>query len=288
MCGRFVLVKIEIDGGYIWTKVWVGQEEFQDKAWFKKVVEGVRERYDIRPTQDVVIMKLEPKSKKVEMPRARWGFQVPWMKAPLINARSESLLESRTWSKAIKERRCIIPATAFYEWQRRTDAEKNVPWEIRRKGGGTFYFAGLWKEHVDETTGLGVFETTIITQPGNDLLRAVHNHGGNAGRQPVFLDNDKIERWLDPDVTNPDDVMSCLRQIENGEWEGRMLTVIGDDKAHHPPIPREQDAFTTNPDAPLSPERPYAKPEPAPRSTSTRKAQKKSAKKKGDDSDLFT
>lgn len=248
MCGRYVLVKIEIDGAYHMMRVWVGQDEFSDKEWFKHKIAEIRSRYDIRPTQDVVIMHVDRKAKALRMPRSKWGWQVPWMPAPLINARSESLLSSKTWSLAIKERRCIIPASAFYEWQRRNDAPKPVPWEIKRTGADLFYFAGLWKNAVDKKTGEEVIEATIITQPGNHLLREVHNHGGNAGRQPVFLDNDKIDRWLDPDLTSPDDIMPLLRQIEDGEWQGRMLNKIGNDSEHAPPIAMGTGQFVAEPE----------------------------------------
>ena len=252
MCGRLVLVKIEIDGGYIWTQMWVGPEDFQDKDWYKKKISEIRARYDIRPTQDVVIMKAEKKTKGIEMPRTKWGWQVPWMKAPLINARSESLLESRTWRAAIRDRRCIIPGSAFYEWQRRPGEAKPRPWEIKKKGVENFFLAGLWKDAVDAKTGEPVLEATLITQPGNSLLRSVHNHGGNAGRQPVFLDDDKIGPWLDPAMNSAANAIALLRQIEDGEWEGRMLEAIGNDSSHTAPVPLSGANFITKPDVDLS------------------------------------
>jgi len=248
MCGRYVLVKVWFEGYFVTHRIWAGGEDFEDAPWFKKKLSEIRDRYDIRPTQDITLMRVENHDRRLAMPRAKWGWTVPWKRGPIFNARSESLLENKTWSKAIRERRCIIPASAFYEWQRRNDAPKPVPWEIKRAGAAGFFFAGVWKDAKDPRTGEAIIEASIITQAGNKLMRAVHNHGGNAGRQPVFLDDDKISRWLDPALQSPDEVMPLLRQIEDGEWEGEMLSAIGDDKAHTPAVPLQEDMFGSKPD----------------------------------------
>lgn len=230
-------MRLEFDGVIHQLRLWVGPEDFQQKNWFKKKISELRARFDIRPTQEITMLRVEAKSRKIEIPNTRWGWSVPWMKTPLINARSESLLQSRTWAKAIQERRCVIPATAFYEWQRRQDSAKPVPWEIRKTGGDIFYFAALWTIASASKSDSEFAEATIITQPGNKLLQAVHNHGGNAGRQPVFLDEDKLDAWLDPDMKSAEDAVSLLRQIEDGEWEGRPLRQIGNDASHEAPKP---------------------------------------------------
>lgn len=260
MCGRYVLVRIEIDGGYIDIKVWVGQDEFQEKEWFKKKVSEIRARYDIRPTQDVVIMKIDPKTGNLHMPPATWTVRAEifdkatqtMKKINTINARQEKLLSWNVWRSALKHQRCIIPATAFYEWQARKDAPKNVPWEIRRKGHDTFYFAGVCVEAKHPKTGQDVLETAIITQEGNSLLQWLHNHGGNRGRQPVFLDEDMIDRWLDPELSDAYEAESLLRKIEDGEWEARILSSIGDDVKHAPPVPYEWAEFVSKPDKTIS------------------------------------
>lgn len=248
MCGRYVLVRVYIDGGYHSMRVWVASDDYKEKDWFKQKIDQVRARYDIRPTQDIVMMHVDPKSRRLQMPRTKWGWRVPWKDEPIVNAREDALTEKRIWSKALRERRCVIPATAFYEWQRRQDAPRPVPWEIKKTGADMFYFAGLWKPAVDEKTGEACVEATIITQMGNELLREVHNHGRNAGRQPVFLDDDKIDSWLDPAMQSPEDALSLLRQIEDGEWEGRMLSEIGNDSKHTPPVPLVADMFGNMPE----------------------------------------
>lgn len=270
MCGRYVLVRIEVPGGYIHTRVWVGQEEFQGKDWFKKKISEIRARYDIRPTQDIVIMKVDAKTKKLSMPPATWTVRAEifdkesqiMKKVTAINARQEKLLSWNLWRSALKHHRCIIPASAFYEWQARKDAPKNVPWEIRRKGYENFYFAGVCVEAKHHKTGEDVFETAIITQPGNSLMKWLHNHGGNFGRQPVFLDDDKIDRWLDPELRDAKEAESILRPIEEGEWEAKILKAIGDDSEHTPPVAYEWAEFITKPEKSIKLETPQEESKP--------------------------
>lgn len=255
MCGRFVLVRIPVEGGYAFERLWVGPDDFAEKEWFKKRMGELRARYDIRPTQEILIIKQEAHSKKITLPPAVWGVNdqvydkasASMKPVNAINAREEKLRSWSVWRRALKHHRCIIPATAFYEWQDRQGSTKRLPWEIRRKGGDTFYFAGLCKPAELPDKPPGLFEAAIITQPGNDLLNWIHNHGGNKGRQPVFLDEEKIENWLDPQLTDADEAAALLRRIENGEWEARPLAAIGDDKNHKEPIALPGSRYTDTP-----------------------------------------
>lgn len=256
MCGRYVLVDIRFDHFIHTMKVWVASDDFYDKKWFKDKVDSIRARYDIRPTQEITVLSVDPKTGTLKFPRSSWGVneeifdkQTKTMKKiNAINARQEKLLSWNVWRSALKHRRCVVPASVFYEWQDRKDSRKRLPWEIRPRGLDTFYFAGLYKVLQDEGTEKEKIEVAILTQPGNDLLRWIHNHGGNQGRQPVFLDDDNMNRWLDPELEDAEEAFACLRQIEDGEWEARALSAIGDDKSHKSAVPRKGASWIRKPD----------------------------------------
>jgi putative SOS response-associated peptidase YedK len=244
MCGRLVLIKYHnVDGTIGYYRMWTGKDAVDDIERLKKVFIG-QSRFDIRPTQIIDVFTIDAKTNKHKVVDMKWGWKPEWTQGkPVMNTRIEGAAQNRLWSKAFRERRCVVPATHFYEWQRREDSHKNVPWMIKRKGHEYMYFAGLYIERENENTGESFFEVSIVTESGNKFMQEVHNHGGNAGRQPVYVDEDKIPDWLDPSLKDPEKIQMLLRHIEDGEYEGEMLEEIGNDKTHTPPRPRQQNLF---------------------------------------------
>lgn len=244
MCGRLVLVKyVNVDGSLGFFRMWTGKDRIDDVEHLKKIFLG-QSRFDIRPTQVIDVFIVNPTNGKLTATGMKWGWQPEWTKGkPVINTRVETAAGNRMWGKAFRERRCIVPASHFYEWQRRDDSHKNVPWIIKRTNHDYMYFPGLWTSKVDAKSGADIYEVSILTQPGNRLMTEIHNHGGNAGRQPVFLDEDNIPLWLDPDLKDPEKISLLLRPIEDGEYEAEMLEEIGNDKTHTHPKPRQQNLF---------------------------------------------
>lgn len=244
MCGRLVLVKYHnIDGTIGFHRLWTGKGVIDDPERLKKVFMG-QSRFDIRPTQIIDVFIIDPGSQKYKVVDMKWGWKPEWTAGkPIINARKEGVAQNRLWGKALRERRCVVPVSHFYEWQHREDSVKNVPWIIKRSGHDYMYLAGLWISRKSEESDNEFFEISIITEPGNKLMTEIHNHGGNFGRQPVFVDEDKIPDWLDPKLKDPEKALMLLRQIEDGEYEAEMLEEIGNDKTHTPPKPREKNLF---------------------------------------------
>lgn len=244
MCGRMVLIKyVRFDGSIGYKRVWVGNDSVEDIERLKKVYFG-NSLFDIRPTQIIDVFVIDPKSKRHKVEEMKWGWQPEWAKGkPILNTRKEGAESNRLWSKAVSENRCVIPVTHFYEWQKRDDSSKNVPWLIKRKDHSHMYFAGLFNLHIDEKNRKEYFEVSIFTESGNKLMKEIHNDGGNSGRQPVFIDEEKIPDWLDPDLKNPEEALMLLRHIEDGEYEAEILEEIGNDKTHAPPKPRQQGLF---------------------------------------------
>jgi putative SOS response-associated peptidase YedK len=131
-----------------------------------------------------------------EIALLRWGLVPFFAKDPkvgysTVNARAETVTTSPVFREAMKRRRCLVPATGFYEWQK-LDRKAKQPWTIELADGDVFAFAGLWDRWKDRATG-SVLETyTIITTGLNDLVRPLHD------RMPVILATRDYARWLDP------------------------------------------------------------------------------------------
>lgn len=166
---------------------------------------GWMNRYNIAPSQEDVILR--PTDGGPELVASRWGLIPSWAKDRTIasktfNARSETLAERAAFRSLIGSRRCIIPASGFYEWPK-TSAGKQ-PLYIYRPEGEPIALAGLWTEWTDPATGELVTSHTVITCPPNELMAAFHH------RMPVLLDGAALARWLDPTLRDVGEVLSLL------------------------------------------------------------------------------
>ena len=157
-------------------------------------VPPIEARYNIAPTQEILGVLESAEGR--EMKFFKWGLIPSWAKdtsmgSRLINARSETVAEKPAFRQAFKERRCIIPADGFYEWQR-TEGRKQ-PFFFQMKDERPFGFAGLW-ERWQGITGQVIESCTILTTEANEVLLPVHD------RMPVILRPDDYGLWLDEDV----------------------------------------------------------------------------------------
>ena len=109
--------------------------------------------------------------------------------ASMINARSETASTKPAFREALKSRRCLIPADAFYEWQRTGKAKQPYCFEVGE--GELFAFAGIWDRWKD-AGGKTVETCSILTTTPNAVTTAVHD------RMPVILDPGGYDLWLDP------------------------------------------------------------------------------------------
>ncbi|MEI6066357.1 MAG: SOS response-associated peptidase [Methylococcaceae bacterium] len=147
--------------------------------------------YNIAPGQKIItVVRLEDSSNKAV--NLHWGLIPSWSKdrkiaSHLINARAETLTEKPSFRNAYQQRRCLIPATGFFEWQS-TETGKH-PYHIHQPAYALFAFAGLWEhwEHQQET----VYSCTIITTAASDKIAPIHD------RMPVIIHPDFYDRWLD-------------------------------------------------------------------------------------------
>jgi putative SOS response-associated peptidase YedK len=153
-------------------------------------------RYNIAPTDPIPIIRVDPRDGERELVLARWGLVAWWMKeipkVPHINARAETVHDKRLFREAFINRRALIPATGFFEWQKRADGKQ--PYRFRRQDLEPFAFAGLWE--FARISGSDILSACIIVREPNPLAAAVHD------RMPVILDPDDYDRWLDPDASS--------------------------------------------------------------------------------------
>ena len=120
----------------------------------------------------------------------------------MINARSETIFEKRSFSQAAKHQRCVVPATGFYEW-RETPAGK-MPTLFTPTNAPIFRFAGLWSSWTDSTGEL-FYTTTILTTQANSVMAPFHH------RMPILLDHEACNAWLEPRLTEPNRLKPLLR-----------------------------------------------------------------------------
>jgi putative SOS response-associated peptidase YedK len=125
----------------------------------------------------------------------RWGFLPHWYKTPtdgplLINARAETIAEKPAFRAACRERRCLIPATGFYEWTK--DAEgTRWPWYFHDPSGAPLVFAGVWQDW--ERDGQRLTTCAIVSTAAGPAMSEIHH------REPVTLAPDDWALWLGED-----------------------------------------------------------------------------------------
>lgn len=137
-----------------------------------------------------------------------WGLIPFWADDPkigyrMINARADTVATKPSFRTAFKQRRCLIPAARFYEWQVVKGEKKKQPHLIRRRDSAPFAFAGLWENWDKE--GDPIDSCTIITTEANKTLKPIHD------RMPVILDKKSFDRWLDRKPAKAEDMVDLLK-----------------------------------------------------------------------------
>jgi putative SOS response-associated peptidase YedK len=192
MCGRYTLVA----GG-------AAVAEF----FALESVPTLTPRYNIAPSQTVAIVRTVAGDPVRKLAWVRWGLIPSWtnditIANRLLNARSETVSTKPAFRAAFKQRRCLVPADGFFEWQ--AQGRRKQPYYFRRRDEKPFALAGLWErwQGADDTV---IESCTLLTTEANALLRPIHD------RMPVLLAADHFDHWLDPALTKPDSLLELLR-----------------------------------------------------------------------------
>ena len=204
-------------------------------------------RANVAPTQPVPIVRMERHvtgEKQRHFVLMRWGFLPGFVKDPkdfplLINARAETLSEKPSFRNALKRRRCLFAADAYYEWQREGTGRgkgqpKPRPFLFRRRDGQPMAIAGLWETWAGPN-GEEVDTACVITTAANGLTAAIHD------RMPVILEPKDFDLWLDADETEMGRVETLMRPagddvLEFFEIAPDINAVRNDDPALQKPI----------------------------------------------------
>ncbi len=180
MCGRFTQ-------NYTWSEVHAFLSVFGPPR-------NLQPRYNIAPTTPIDVVRRTGDAR--ELLAMRWGLVPFFWKKPLkelpatFNARAESLAERPMFREAFKRRRCIIPASGFFEWAGQT-GDKQPHLFSAADGAPLLAFAGLWESWRDPETGDELLSCTIIVSGASAWMRPYHD------RMPVLLDAADFEAWLD-------------------------------------------------------------------------------------------
>lgn len=116
-----------------------------------------------------------------------------------LNSKSETIFEKRSFSTAIKNQRCLIPITGFFEW--RDINKKKYPYHIQLKEEEIFCLAGIYDEWIDKQSGEILNTFSIVTTEANPLMAKIHNL---KLRMRFILSKDKARNWLEPNLTESD------------------------------------------------------------------------------------
>jgi putative SOS response-associated peptidase YedK len=214
MCGRFTQ-------NYSWEEVYNFLNLFGTPR-------NLRPRYNIAPTTSVDVVRLDADGKR-ELVSMRWGL-VPffWKKSlkevpATFNARAETVAEKPMFREAFKRRRCIIPASGFFEWTGEK-GDKTPHLFSAADGSPILAFAGLWDCWTDPETKEEILSCTIIVSGASEWMTVYHD------RMPVLLQAGDFDAWLNGSLGA--DALRPAAEIALREWPvSRRVnrTGVGDD-----------------------------------------------------------
>lgn len=216
MCGRFVVAKTASELLTIFEVDDVIGEQ-----------PGIS--YNVAPTHQISIIVDRPDEKAAdgsplgdlhrEIYGARWGLVPRWSKdgpansSPLINGRIETILEKPSFKESVVRRRCVIPASGYYEWHVAADGSKH-PYYINAGSDGMLALAGLyewWRDptKADNDPSRWLLSATTLTKHTAPELEHIHD------RNPVLLSGDTIDAWLDPHVIGDQELLNAVAAESN-------------------------------------------------------------------------
>lgn len=157
---------------------------------------------EVRPTNIVPVIAPSRAGRRSVFPMV-WGFNLPRSSVPMFNARVETAATKPTFKDSWASRRCIIPASYYFEWEHLTNpatgkSKTGDKYMIQPEGSAVTWLAGLYR--IEEMAGIQVPVFAILTREPGYRIRFIHD------RMPVILPGEAIEAWIDP-KTDPKDVV---------------------------------------------------------------------------------
>lgn len=166
-------------------------------------------QYNVAPTQTAPVLAMTDDVAQIKA--LRWGLIPVWAKdakigARAINARAETVAEKPMFRAAFKKRRCLVPASGYFEW--RVEGGAKQPYFIHQPGGELLMFAALWDAWRASEADEWVRTFTIVTGEPGKVSGDIHD------RQPVIIPPDLLDTWL---TTTPADALALLNDSPEAE-----------------------------------------------------------------------
>jgi putative SOS response-associated peptidase YedK len=179
VCGRINLWTSNVDLAEVF-------ELFREPEW--------EPRFNLGPMQQILTIRIHPDGVRLAEP-VQWSLVPGWTRSlvsgpPLHIARSDTVGSKRSFKDSFQKRRCLIPASGFYEWKR-LDNRSKQPWNIFRADGQPMAIAGIW-DHWETPDGDTLESCAMITTDANEFMSQIHD------RMPVILGKEHWDFWLNP------------------------------------------------------------------------------------------
>ncbi len=214
MCGRFAF--------------------FAEKEELEELFPGIQlmfwpgKRYNIAPGQDILALI----SSGLYLAKSlRWGLVPSWAKDPsignkMINARAETIAEKPSFKKSFLHRRCVFPASGFFEWKH--IGKNKIPHFIRFRTGKLMLFAGLYDQW-QKPDGTALASGTIITRPAIPAYADIHN------RMPAILRYRTALQWISEKESELENLKQILGEIDEDEIEALPVSGLVNNPSHDVP-----------------------------------------------------
>ena len=182
-------------------------------------LENLKPRWNIRPGQSNPVI-VNQGNKEIEL--MTWGLLPHFAadenyKYKTINAKAETVDTLPTFRQSFRHKRCIVPATGFYEPDKINFVKQPYPWHyFKMKDDSIFSFAGLYDVWRDKNNGKEIHSYSIITTVPNTIVGKYHD------RMPVILEKEDEEIWLSPDIDEASQLLPLLKPCQDDkleEWE---------------------------------------------------------------------
>lgn len=172
--------------------------------------ENRRQRLDLPPIKTGEVFPKDYSAAKVALktgtPRyqqMRWGFTGYDQKSLLINARAETVLQKATFRGPVLEKRCLLPASYYFEWKKDEETNRKIKHIMRDTQFSVLYMAGIYRMEADDS----VPRYVILTRNASKQVSHIHH------RMPVILDSKEQEAWLQSRADIPDIINHAIDRI---------------------------------------------------------------------------
>lgn len=172
--------------------------------------------YNLKPTNRTTAIINDNGLKLVRM---KWGFIKG---TQFYKVRAESIHEKPMFAKAFRERRCVVLANGFFEWEK--EDKKSIPYYFTVMDESVFQIAGIYNSHLDEESGEVKYQVAVVTVDSNELVGRIFH------RMPVIFTINEMERWINPQE-KPQDLLQLLKAYPADKmktWKVNQLPAKGD------------------------------------------------------------